>query len=258
MHHPPLQICKPSNSQQELDVGVTTDNTADENGNEQQQQQQQPAKTTKMSKFGLLMRTPRRRRANCLSHAPNHETLSLSSSKSSATTSDRDDDDGDDLTVAAVVSSLSERNRSKSWDSNHHHQKLNKSSSNLASSSSSSRSGGGGRQVTGKSTWSGWRSLRKISDTLIDFALNEPYKADSVFDDIDGSSGGSGRNSHHSNGVYRRRSELVISDASVRRIEPSSSLSTTPSYHHLLQQASKTVGHAQGVSERRTYHFRCV
>jgi hypothetical protein len=35
----------------------------------------------------------------------------------------------------------------------------------------------------GKFTWSGWRSLRGISDTVIDYALNEPYKADSFFDD---------------------------------------------------------------------------
>ena len=226
--HPPLEHLKSSNH---LD-----DETADENGNEQQQQQPVSAAKTasKMSKFGLLIRTPRRRRANCLSQAQQQQQQQ------------RDEDDTDQVDSPSTLSSLAARNRSKSWDSKAHpastnHQQLDKSSS------SSSGVGGGGRgQVTGKATWSGWRSLRKISDTLIDFALNETYKADSVFDD---GSGSNGRSLHqHSNGVYRRRSELVISDASVRRID-----APTSSYQHLLQQASKTVGHAQGVSAKT--HF---
>ena len=67
-----------------------------------------------------------------------------------------------------------------------------------------------GPASSGKSTWSGWRSLRKISDTLIDYALNEPYKADSVFSDDFGSAA-----------VYRSRADEGA-------------------------RTSKTMGHAQG------------
>lgn len=165
----------------------------DENGNQQQQNRQQNNSSSQQksgSKFGLLIRTPRRRRANCFSQATG-----------SADEPDRS-------------SSAVNRLRSKSWD----HQSA-------------------GMNVTnnpGKSTWSGWRSLRKISDTLIDYALNEPYKADSVFDD-----GLANQNSQ--TGVYRRRSELVVNDATVRKIEP-----VAPAVRGLI--GSKTVGHAQGVS----------
>jgi hypothetical protein len=89
----------------------------------------------------------------------------------------------------------------------------------------------------GKSTWSGWRSLRKISDTLIDYALNEPYKADSVFDDGLLATSCKDPNSHQANGIYRRRSEHVVDGAPT---------SVSSSVRGLL--GSKTVGHAQGVS----------
>lgn len=189
MHHPGLQHSK---STGQLDAMVISSKSLlslppDENGNQQQkqhQQQQQSRNKFGGSKFGLLIRTPRRRRANCLNQATSDEPTTIN------------------------------RLRSKSWD----HQSA-------------------GMNVTnnpGKSTWSGWRSLRKISDTLIDYALNEPYKADSVFDD-------SLANQHSQTGVYRRRSELVVNDATVRKIEP-----VGPSVRGLL--GSKTVGHAQGVS----------
>lgn len=93
----------------------------------------------------------------------------------------------------------------------------------------------------GKSTWSGWRSLRKISDTLIDYALNEPYKADSVFDD--GLLATSCKDPNvQANGIYRRRSELAVNDGPP---------SNTSSVRGLL--GSKTVGHAQGIQRLASY-----
>ena len=201
MHHPGLTHSK-STSQLDVmmmqnsgqKVGGVLSLPPDENGNQQQQQQQQRNKS--VSKFGLLIRTPRRRRANCL----NPPSLDESSSASSAIN----------------------RLRSKSWD---HQQSA-------------------GMNVTnnpGKSTWSGWRSLRKISDTLIDYALNEPYKADSVFDDGLLTTSCKDPHSHQSNGIYRRRSEHHV----VNDVTPST---VTSSVRGLL--GSKTVGHAQGVSLR--------
>lgn len=155
---------------------------ADENANPH------PKVSKSNSKFGLLIRTPRRRRANCLSQFQQPPE-----------------------SVADPSAPTVNRTRSKSWEA--------------GKSSSTDR--------PGKSTWSGWRSLRKISDTLIDYALNEPYKADSLFDDeLVGAGSGS---------VYRRRSEL--SDAV--SVNHSSSASAVAAAH----QRSKTVGHAQGVSE---------
>lgn len=157
-HHPVLQHSK---STGQLDVIVPSDNTKriiNNNNNKSG------------AKFGLLIRTPRRRRANCITTSNNLQP--------------------EEEQVPIPV-----RNRSKSWES--------------------------------KSTWSGWRSLRKISDTLIDYALNEPYKGDSLFDDeLSGGARAPGA-------VYRRRSELSC-DASI---------SSTSVAHR-----SKTVGHAQGVS----------
>ena len=201
MHHPGLTHSK-STSQLDVmmmqsgggqKVGGVLSLPPDENGNQQQQQQQQQ-RNKSVSKFGLLIRTPRRRRANCF----NQQTLDESGNSSS---------------------SALNRLRSKSWD----HQSA-------------------GMNVTnnpGKSTWSGWRSLRKISDTLIDYALNEPYKADSVFDDGLLTTSFKDPNSHQANGIYRRRSEHhVVNDV------PPSTISS--SVRGLL--GSKTVGHAQGVS----------
>jgi hypothetical protein len=178
-------------------VGCVLSLPPDENGNQQQQTQtqQQQQRNKSVSKFGLLIRTPRRRRANCL----NQQSLDDSSNGGGGGTS--------------VINRL----RSKSWD----HQSA-------------------GMNVTnnpGKSTWSGWRSLRKISDTLIDYALNEPYKADSVFDDGLLATSCKDPNSHQANGIYRRRSEHVVDGAPT---------SVSSSVRGLL--GSKTVGHAQGVS----------
>ena len=196
MHHPGLTHSK-STSQLDVmmmhsggqKVGCVLSLPPDENGNQQQAQQQ---RNKSVSKFGLLIRTPRRRRANCL----NQQTPDESSGTSAVN-----------------------RLRSKSWD----HQSA-------------------GMNVTnnpGKSTWSGWRSLRKISDTLIDYALNEPYKADSVFDDGLLATSCKDPNSHQANGIYRRRSEHVVNGD----VAPSS---VSSSVRGLL--GSKTVGHAQGVS----------
>lgn len=91
-----------------------------------------------------------------------------------------------------------------------------------------------GSNNPGKSTWSGWRSLRKISDTLIDYALNEPYKVDSVFDDELPSSEVS---------VYRPRKCDVFTDSATGK-------------RHILH-GSKTLGHAQGrntVSNQPHFH----
>lgn len=187
MHHPGLQHSK---STSQLDVmmmqsgqkGCVFSLPPDENGNQQQQQ-----RNKSISKFGLLIRTPRRRRANCFNQQVPDE-------------------------------SLTNRLRSKSWDQ---------------------QSGMNVTNNPGKSTWSGWRSLRKISDTLIDYALNEPYKADSVFDDGLLATSCKDPNTQ-SNGIYRRRSELVAND-----VLPSN----TSSVGGLL--GSKTVGHAQGVRDRK-------
>ena len=99
------------------------------------------------------------------------------------------------------------------------------------------------------STWSGWRSLRKISDTLIDYALNEPYKADSVLQD-------EGAIWPGAEAIYRRHSELVA-DATVRKLAPEVvvtpvtpvTLATPP------QWASKTVGHARGRSSEVSLNY---
>ncbi|KAK4008582.1 Uncharacterized protein APZ42_011016 [Daphnia magna] len=189
MHHPGLQHSK---STSQLDVMVQSGQKGcvlslppDENGNQQQQQ-----RNKSISKFGLLIRTPRRRRANCF----NQQVVDESSSSSN-------------------------RLRSKSWDQ---------------------QSGMNVTNNPGKSTWSGWRSLRKISDTLIDYALNEPYKADSVFDD--GLLATSCKDPNvQANGIYRRRSELAVNDGPP---------SNTSSVRGLL--GSKTVGHAQGVRNTST------
>ena len=186
-HHPILQHSK---STGQLDLVPNNKTSADENGN-------QRINKSSSSKFGLLIRTPRRRRANCLSQ--------LQQQPDSLPTSDEQ------------LQQL--RSRSKSWEA--------------------------GQQRPGKSTWSGWRSLRKISDTLIDYALNEPYKADSLFDDelLAGTSG--------SAASYRKKGEI---DATA-----------VVSAHQPLSSAhrSKTVGHAQGVSgyvqrhtETRNVRFR--
>lgn len=162
-HHPVLQHSK---STGQLDVLVPHNNPSDNTKRINNNNNKSGAK------FGLLIRTPRRRRANCITNQlqPEEEAIPV-------------------------------RNRSKSWES--------------------------------KSTWSGWRSLRKISDTLIDYALNEPYKGDSLFDDE--LSGGARAPS----AVYRRRSELSC-DA----------ISSTSVAHR-----SKTVGHAQGVSGCPIFFF---
>lgn len=181
MHHPGLQHSKSTGQLDVMGNGQKLSLPPDENGNQQQNRNKSGS-----TKFGLLIRTPRRRRANCFSQAATGST------------------------DPEVIN----RSRSKSWD----HQSA-------------------GMNVTnnpGKSTWSGWRSLRKISDTLIDYALNEPYKADSVFDD-------SLATQHSQAGIYRRRSELVVNDATVRRIEPVASTVRGG------LRGSKTVGHAQGV-----------
>jgi len=174
-HHPVLQHSK---STGQLDVIVPHNNPLD---NSKRNNNKSGAK------FGLLIRTPRRRRANCITNQLQPE---------------------EEVTIPV-------RNRSKSWES--------------------------------KSTWSGWRSLRKISDTLIDYALNEPYKGDSLFDDE--LSGGARAPS----AVYRRRSELSC--------DAIGSSSTSVAHR------SKTVGHAQGVSgcpiflnkaNRRTSGFQWI
>ena len=199
MHHPGLQHSKSTSQLDTIDKqnggGVLQLSLPpDENGNQLHNRN----KSSTASKFGLLIRTPRRRRANCFNQ-----------------TSAADVD-----TNSPSSTSVINRLRSKSWDQQQ----------------------SAGMNVTnnpGKSTWSGWRSLRKISDTLIDYALNEPYKADSVFDDSLTSN-----HSIHSTGIYRRRSELIVNDATVRKIEPTST-SSSSSVRGFI--GSKTVGHAQGV-----------
>ena len=96
------------------------------------------------------------------------------------------------------------------------------------------------------STWSGWRNLRKISDTLIDYALTEPYKADSVLQEQGGIWPGA-------EAIYRRHSELVA-DATVRKLalpETVAATSATPATPS--QWGSKTVGHARGRSSEVSF-----
>ena len=97
---------------------------------------------------------------------------------------------------------------------------------------------------TSSSTWSGWRNLRKISDSLIDYALNEPYKADSVLQD-------DGAIWPGAEAIYRRNSE-VVADATVRKLShqplPVSAAEPQLSAQLSAQWRSKTVGHSQGRS----------
>lgn len=147
------------------------------------------SKSGHKSKLGLLIRTPRRRRAHC-------ENAQRSSSAGSV-----------DL-----------KRLSQSWDSGA-----------LVM---------GTTDNPGKSTWSGWRSLRKISDTLIDYALNEPYKVDSVFDDE--------LRVADVTGVYRpRRCEQAAHEAAAAATAPAAPPASQLRKGHILQ-GSKTLGHAQG------------
>ena len=96
------------------------------------------------------------------------------------------------------------------------------------------------------STWSGWRNLRKISDTLIDYALNEPYKADSVLQD-------QGAIWPGAEAIYRRHSELAA-DATVRKLPPEVATPPTP-LTATAQWGSKTVGHARGRSSEVSFCY---